>query len=269
MDSKDILGLAPYGEAVNTAVGKAGDIAKLSAEKLFEWTENFFGTICQPAAGEVGLLLRDRIRGYRAQNLARIAERTQKYTAVDTNGLQLKAPPRLIAELIESGSWCDDAGLQELWAGLVMSSCTPNGNDESSLIFSDLLKRITSAEAKVIDFACRNSKKENRNLSEVVAHYLRVPFKQFKQISGGATLAEAGYIAGHLDALGLIRYGDDHSFQVLTDRNVATNTTKEITLIDITPSKLCLELYVRCQGSRQSVRDYFNVEPLSESTESN
>jgi hypothetical protein len=257
--SGDILGLAPYGEAINTAVEKAGEITKLCVEKSFEAAEKFFSTICGPAASEVGLLMRDSVRVFRAKNLASIADKAKAHVTVTEDGVQLSAPPRLVHELIESGSWCDDDGLQKLWAGLLASSVTPDGKDEFGLIFADILKRITPAEAKVIDYACRDSKKEISEVEEILASWFYVDFSKFASITGISELSQAGFLISHIRALGLFRSADDMFSHI---KHVDAKKRVEITpRIHLTPSRLALEFYVRCQGSRKTPREFFNVEP--------
>ena len=41
----------------------------------------------------------------------------------------------------------------------IVFKCTPDGHDDSNMNFVDLLRRMSSVEAKVIDYACRNCKK--------------------------------------------------------------------------------------------------------------
>src|SRR5688572_14259926 len=124
----DVLGLAPYGEAI-----------KIGVEKSLETAQQILYDICRPAAAEVGLLLRDQFRVFRAKNIAKIANKLPEFVSISADGIQLKAPPRLIAEVIESGSWCEDEQLQNMWAGLIAASCTTEGRDETNLLFTDLL----------------------------------------------------------------------------------------------------------------------------------
>ena len=60
MDTKkttDVLGLAPYGEAV-----------KVIAQGVVDGAGAFLSRICLPAAEEFGLAWRDRIAGWRQRN---------------------------------------------------------------------------------------------------------------------------------------------------------------------------------------------------------
>ena len=60
-ESTDLLGLAPYGEAINTVVTKS-----------FEVIEGFLKIVCVPALEELGLLLKDQLRHWRLNNVLRI-----------------------------------------------------------------------------------------------------------------------------------------------------------------------------------------------------
>ena len=46
-----------------------------------------------------------------------------------------------------------------MWGGLLASSCTTDGDDESNLIFINILSQITSLQAKIINYACEKVKK--------------------------------------------------------------------------------------------------------------
>jgi hypothetical protein len=75
----DLLGVALYGEAL-----------KIGVQKTFDIAEQFLNDICRPAAGEVGLLLRDHVRAWRAKNLANIASKAKEHVAVTSEGVQLR-----------------------------------------------------------------------------------------------------------------------------------------------------------------------------------
>jgi len=62
------------------------------------------------------------------------------------------AHPRLVSKIIEQGSWVDEDIVQGMWAGLMASSCTEDGQDESNFIFISILGQITSLQARVIKY---------------------------------------------------------------------------------------------------------------------
>ena len=108
-----------------------------------------------PAAEEVGLLLQDKVRAYRAKNLALIAAHAESIYNTDTTLQGGHVHPRLLAATIEHGSWADDAALQRMWAGLLASSVSPDGQDDSNVIFTNLLAQLTSLQVRVGIWRCR------------------------------------------------------------------------------------------------------------------
>ena len=169
----------------------------------------FYNDICQPVAAEAGAFFRDKMKGYRARHLAAIAGEAKHILEITPDGLKLKAPPRVVAEIIESGSWCEDEELQKLWGGLLASSATKDGKEESSLIFTDILKRMTSAEAKIVKFACETSEKKLsiKGHGEVVALPLGANYSQLIQLTKLPDPPSVEFHIGHLYSLGLLRGG--------------------------------------------------------------
>lgn len=233
--SRDVLGLAPYGEAVKIATKAAVDGASA-----------FLGRICLPAAEEFGLLLRDKVRAWRANNLVRILQKAEAKLN-EMGGVEGKqAHPRLVADIVERGSWCDADDVQELWAGLLASSCSPDGSDESNLLFINLLSQLTHAEARILSHAgthCRKSATPGGIATSAGWPTYNVPLLQ--EVSGLEDAYLLDIQIDHLRSLGLTMGGFDAS---LSDLRAG-----------IRPTELGLCLYVRCQGSTASPVEHFNL----------
>lgn len=139
-NSLDILGAKPLAKAVEKAT-----------ERTVDGVSSFFGTICMPAAEELGLLLRDKIAAYRAKNLADIAEKTK--AKLEKQKLQPlgDANPQLIKLVIEEASWTSDATIQSMWAGLISIAATTKAAADDSLIYTDTLKRLTPFQAQLVN----------------------------------------------------------------------------------------------------------------------
>lgn len=229
----DVLGVAPYDEAL-----------KIAVEKTAETAVQFFNAICLPAASEVGLLLRDKVRIWRARNLANIAVKAQPLVTVGADGVQLLAHPRIVAEVVEHGSWCEDEKLQDMWAGLLASSCTKDGKDECNLLFIDLLKRMTTNEARFLHAACERTRGgwgANVELKD----------SEIAELFGTNDTEVVAYQLQHLSSLGLIRGMDDRHAYVSPFHNHPAS-----------PKELGLHLYIRCKGSRQSPAEFFGWKNL-------
>lgn len=230
--SLDVLGIKPVGEAVSTVVTGAVDAAAA-----------FLGRICLPAAEEFGLLLRDRVSHWRAQNLVKIAEKTERKLEANTNAGQLHAHPRIVHLTLENGSWANTDDLQEMWSGLLASACTIDGKDESNLMFVNLLSQLTSTQVKVLNYGCEASEKRVSRKGELRARDLYVRLRELQNITNEQDYHRLDRELDHLRTLGLIEGG------FYRDSDTA----------GIKPTPLALHLYVKCQGSSQSPVEYFGL----------
>ncbi|NQU66918.1 MAG: hypothetical protein HQ510_03145 [Candidatus Marinimicrobia bacterium] len=77
----------------------------------------FLKAICLPAADEFGLLVKDRVIYWRAQNAIKIAMKAKRLLK-DIDISNQSAPPRIVMEIIEKGSWNSEDYIQNCWAGL-------------------------------------------------------------------------------------------------------------------------------------------------------
>jgi len=101
--SLDILGVKPVADAIShvTKATVAGAAA-------------FLGRICLPAAEELGLLLKDKVRVWRATNTVRVVAAAESRFEKYSSDQDADAHPRLVAAVLEHGSWSDDETLQQL-----------------------------------------------------------------------------------------------------------------------------------------------------------
>jgi hypothetical protein len=227
----DLLGIGPVAEAVRstTQAVTSGAAALLTR-------------ICLPAAEEFGLLLKDRVSAWRSKNFENIARKAeQKLRAVESQA-ELHAPPRVVFQIVEVGSWCESDDVQDMWAGLLASSCTEDGNDDSNLMFIDFLSRLSVPEVKIIDYACQNAPKILSRGGWVLATNLALTLDELVEISGISDPHRLDRELDHLRALGLLADGGGFD----TENQVA----------GVTPSPLALQMWVRCQGHRGSPTEF-------------
>jgi hypothetical protein len=233
--SLDILGVKPIADSVNRVTRAAVDGAAA-----------FLSRICLPAAEELGLLFRDKVANWRATNAVAIVEGARERLERHGNtGPQLHAHPRIVGQIIDTGSWTDSDEVQDLWSGLLASSCSPDGKDESNLIFTNLLAQLTSLQAKVLTYACENATKALSPANWIYAQELRVDVELLRGITGNDDDYRLDRELDHLRALELI----DGGFDFDTQR------------ADITPTALALQLYVRCKGHRGDPRAFYGLLP--------
>jgi hypothetical protein len=232
----DFLGIKEVGKAIN----------KLT-EGLVDGTAAFLSPICLPAAEELGLLFKERVSYWRASQLASIAEKAKRKMIQNPLPPNAHAHPRIVHAIIEHGSLTDDAQLQDMWAGLLASSCTPEGDDDSNLIFTNLLSGLTRLQARVLKYGCEASSKDFGHSGLIMASELRVTFAQLCEIAGEKDVQRLDRELDYLRSVSLL-------MEYTGGFDVMDSSTA-----NIAPSALALHMYVRCQGSRDAPIDFFKL----------
>jgi hypothetical protein len=222
--SLDLLGIKPFGDAVDTAVTSS-----------FDGAAEFLRRICPPAAEEFGDLLRDRVRMWRAINGAKIVQKTEAKLNSQLESDRKRAHPRIVAQIVEQGAWIEADDVQELWAGLLASSCTLDGKDDSNLIFVDLLSRLAVSQARILDYICENAEKTLAPAGWLVpAAPLELSVEELQRITKLSDVHRMDLELDHLGSLGLLGMGSGFG---LHSR-----------LASLQPSSLALQMYARCHG---------------------
>jgi hypothetical protein len=232
MEIKDVLGIQPVAEA-----------AKRLTEATVDGAAAFLGRICLPAAEEFGLLLRDRVHAWRAANLARIAAKAEHKLSVTNPGTAKHAHPRLVASIVEQGSWTESDEVQELWAGLLASSCTDDGKDDSGIMFIDILGRLTVSQVQVFNHACTKTKVELSAGGWLIGSGPIVDLATLKEITALEDLHRMDRELDHLRTVGLLNEGSG-GFRAMS------------TEADLTPSAIGLQMFARCNGYRDPIEFY-------------
>ncbi len=233
----DIFGVKPIAEAINKVTSSAIDGAAAVLSR-----------ICLPGAEEYGLLIKDKISGWRASNLIAIISKLEKRMIEYKVPEGAHASPRVVHEIIEKGSLADDSQIQDaVGTGLLATACTDSGNDESNLIFIDLLGRLTKLQAMVLKYACENAEKELYSPGLLISRSLVVSIGELRDISQENDIQRLDRELDHLNSLKLIKGGILFGDLSLPDQ------------CDITPTPLALHMYVRCLGSRESPAEFFGI----------
>ena len=237
-DSKslDILGIKPVGDAAREVTSAV--IGGVSA---------FLSRICLPVAEEFGLVLRDRVRIYRTTNMVAIARAAERKLDETGAGPDVSALPRLVSRILDDGSWIEDSEVQEMWGGLLASACSESGDDDSNLLFVNLLAGLTGLQARILRYACEQSKKVKTKQGLVQALPLDV------------TLEMLFKVTGEQDIQRLDREMDNLRAHELLDQAGGFSVANNMPSAGLTPTALALHMYVRGQGVRSSPIDYFGI----------
>ena len=229
MEIKDLLGIEPIGEAGLEATKAA-----------IKGVSSFLELVFKPGLEELGYLIKDEVRLWRLNNIIRTLEKAQGKMEFDGKDLNLMANARVGLNIMEGCSEVDNDELQDLWAGLFASSCTPDGKDDSNMNFVDLLRRMSSVEAKIIDYACKNSMKFLYPNKLIMSDGLNVSFDTLVGITGTNDIYRLDSELDHMRSIELLVHGD--TFEGGGGGFTASDAELEA---NITPSPLALNLYYR------------------------
>jgi hypothetical protein len=194
------------------------------------------------ALKEIDLFMKDQISSWRSDNLLRILKNAEGRKILDAGG-RIMLNPKLLVQIVESGSLEENVDIQDMWAGLLVSSI----NDEN-ILFVDMLKGLSPFQSRV----------------------LRCAVKEVKTITYDNGLIYTAPARPHqpvmMDQQGLCDlYGYPSSVQVI-DRELDSLREKGLIVggfdvsnsesADVTPTPLCLHFIARCDGAVDSVAYY-------------
>ena len=192
----DLLGIAPVAR-----------VAERVADSVVSAAEVSLGLVCKPALEEVGLALRDRVSAWRQKNYENTLMKAKPgLDAAAHDGRH--GPMRLLMHAIEAATWVEDDDVQRMWAGLLASSCTHDGSDESNWIFIGLLRQLTTVQAKLLAYACKMAEKQVlANGLIQAASQVELELNDLKNVAGCSDLHQLDRELDHLRTLGLIDGG--------------------------------------------------------------
>jgi hypothetical protein len=250
-------GAAIYGLAKalgNPSIGKAIEI---STQTIADLTTGTFTRLVYPVAEETGLLMQDIVRILR-QNMLAVAQKADALPRPEGSRFN----PMVAGRLLEAASYADDELLQNMWAGLLASSCTAEGDDDSNLTHLNLLANMTRNQAKIIDWLAKQVPEDGWKSNPFiiqngfkVSEYVEVDGKRLSEITG-----ESDLVRLHSELVSLVKSLNLIECQPLGMSNSRSTDSKEEQFgYRIRPSYWCLWFYIRCQGSRLSPAEYFSA----------
>ena len=117
----------------------------------------FICRLCQSEAGVAIVLLSGELDSSRIERLIKIAVATENLLASEPGADRMRAHPKLVANILRQGAWAADDLTSQLWTGLLASSCSADGPDDSNQLFVNLLIHVTPEEAKIFNHACERA----------------------------------------------------------------------------------------------------------------
>lgn len=211
----------------------------------------FIRRISPEGIEDIRQLLREGLSNYRVASAIEIALQAEKLLAFSLNADKMRAPAKLIKRILEDGSWADSESVQQLWAGLLATSCTLGGRDDSNSSFVNLLCQLTTSHIRVLTAACTKANKYMASVERISSRPISFTAQEMQQITGSRDLIRAYRDLEHLGDLGLITL------------SVRSDSLSPIQGTMITPTSLGLQLFARCNGHRGATQEFYGVAPVS------
>jgi hypothetical protein len=206
------------------------DLARLA--KAFA----FLSRICPDAADEVMHLIHGGLTKSRMANAAEILLRAEALLPRDSDDSRLFASSRIVTKILEDGSWAEEDWVQQMWAGLLTTSCSNEGPDESDKFFVDLFSKLAAVHVRIFRYACVRA----TNIISIAGQLSLEPVvctrEEIMEITGSRELLGIERDIQHLRELGLLEE---------TAKSAPSSDHYEA---NITPSSVGVHLYARCKG---------------------
>ncbi len=212
----------------------------------------FLGRICSEGADEIGEWVRTRASSHKILNAVSIALKADNLLGVGAALGILRVPPALAVPILELGSGTDEEWLHRFWAGLLVTSLTPNGRQNGNLEYVDLLSQLTSIPLRIFTVVCTKATKVVSDSGQVLAKPLTCNLDELASTVG----ARKPQMERELESLAGFR---------LIHRERSTNHPALLANSEtcITPTTLALQLFALCNGHGGDLRDFY----FAESTE--
>jgi hypothetical protein len=195
----------------------------------------FLHRLCSASAEEAVVVIGGELNALRTGNAFDIAFRAEKMLAKEPGGSSLRAPGHVVASILRNGSWESDELIERMWAGMLVSSGTVTGSDESSIEFVDLMTRVTPTQAKIFLLGCRKAREKMQPGEVVPRDPVIVTPQELIEITDMHDLSRVAMNVAYLFNHGLLKEVFDFTSYLPTES------------FNITPTKLGLELYRRCK----------------------
>jgi hypothetical protein len=199
----------------------------------------FLGRISPPALAECRRLLYDELSNVRGDCAVSVVLNAEARLTKEIRGDTMLAHPDLITRIVEGGSWAESGWLQDLWAGLLVTSCTPDGQDDSNLVFINLLTQLALIQTRILASVCAKATTTVSANGVIACEKIFSSSEELTKMAGTHDLLKI-----HRSVAQLAEFG-------LFEKSVRSSFVSETEGTTTTPTSLGLRMYARCLGRRE------------------
>ena len=200
----------------------------------------FLRRLCPGASEEIRHAMDERLSNKRVASAVDIALQAEEALSRGRKGGKFFAHSEIVTRVVEGGSWIEDAWIRQLWAGLLISACTGDGQDKTNLPFADLLAKLTPLHLRILTFVCGQAVDAIAAGQSPSDLHLDFTSEDLMGAADSHSFARIQQTIGHLSSYGLLAEASRPSYVSITDK----------TKTRITPTALGLRMHARCLGQR-------------------
>jgi hypothetical protein len=198
----------------------------------------FLRRLCPWSATEVNHALLDRLSNKRVTSAVEIALQAEDILLRSGQIAQPFVASEIVVRIIEGGSWIDEDWIRKMWAGLLVSSCSADGQDRSNLQFIDVLARLTPIHLRIFSFICRRAVEELAAGTSEAALDIYSTAAELMEAADSHSFPRIQQTIGQLASVGLLAETARPSYVEMSDKS-RTRTN---------PTALGLKMFARCNG---------------------
>lgn len=199
----------------------------------------FLQQLC-PGTEEVKHALHDRLSNKRVAAAVEISLKAESALVRNGSMGNMLAHIDVVMRVIENGSWIEDDRIRRMWAGILVSSCCADGQDNSNLFFIDLLAKLTPVHLRIFSFACHRAVEAIAAAASEARLEVYSTAKELMEVADTHSFPRIQQTIGHLSTYGLLEETARASYADLTDKAKTR----------ITPTAMGLKMYAHCNGQR-------------------
>ena len=200
----------------------------------------FLRRLCPWTADEINHALLDRFSNKRVASAVEIVLKAEAILLSRGHVAQPFVASDLLSRILEGGSWIEEDWIRRMWAGLLVSSCSADGQDRSNLPFIDLLARLTPIHLRILSFVCHRGVEALAAGETEAALDLYSTAEELMEAADSHSFPRIQQTIGQLSSVGLLAETARPSYVAMSDKS-KTRTT---------PTPLGLKMFARCNGHR-------------------
>lgn len=230
---------------VEGASGEAGPEDIVGHFKMAK-AVSFLSRICPDAEKDFRQRVCTDLSSGRFKHAVEIALKADCILSGWPGGEQMTASPKLLAGILEYGSWAEDDGIQEYWAALMALACTPERDEDEYLELVERASQFAPIHFKIFTIACVRA---NKVLTDGVATARPLIYStdEVLILVGSRDLGRVERELMHLHDLGLFMSKNVPSSYVPVDE------------LNLGPTHLGLELFARFHAHRGTVESFYGL----------